>query len=226
MPRERTNQYWLIRIADLMINEGLKGQPSAIAATLEWEDEQLDEGNPLKGTYPLLPTVKKYMTRVNNPDSPEGIDAHNLASFEWPKHIGNGEDQVPREHERYALDAVAYYIKNFDVRPMLSLIKWVAWVAANTQGANPQSQAVIAEKFWYAERVSKMPNRERPSTDYEYIQIAMRWWESTAVKDWQDYVVDKGLETLWIPLSDRLFINYMPSFKQTLTKYEGGASEQ
>ena len=156
MPRERTNQYWLIRIADLMINEGLRNKPSEIAARLESEDEQVED-NALKGTYPLLPTIKKYMRRVNNPDSPDGIDAHDLASFEWPKHIGNGENQVPREHERYALDAVGYYVKYFDVRPMLSLVKCVAWVAANSRGANPQSQAVVGEQFWYAERVSKMP---------------------------------------------------------------------
>ena len=107
---------------------------------------------------------------------------------------------------------------------MLSLIKWVAWVAANSEGANPQSQAVLAEKFRYAERVSKMPNRERPSTDYEFLQIVMRYWEEP--EQFEAYAVDKNLVPMRIPLSARLFLKYMPEFNQTLMKYEGGASKQ
>ena len=179
MPRPRTSPYWIVRIVDLMLNEGLGSTPRMIASIIGGEDASLEYDNPLKGTSPLEPTIKKYLSAVTRGD----LDVNDLHKFEWPQDIGPGDDQIPLEYERYALDGLGYYLDEHDIRPMRSLIKWFTRVAACSKGCPIGTQAVWAEQLWYADLINKVDGRERPSTEYIERQLASKSWKTSEVDE-------------------------------------------
>ena len=179
MPRPRTSPYWIVRIVDLMLNEGLGSTPRMIASIIQDEDASLEYDNPLKGTSPLEPTIKKYLSAVTRGD----LDVNDLHKFEWPQDIGPGDDQIPLEYERHALDGLGYYLDEHDIRPMRSLIKWFTRVAACSEGCPIDTQAVWAEQLWYADLINKVDGRERPSTEYIERQLASKSWKTSEVDE-------------------------------------------
>lgn len=179
MPRPRTSPYWIVRIVDLMLNEGLGSTPRMIASIIQDEDASLEYDNPLKGTSPLEPTIKKYLSAVTRGD----LDVNDLHKFEWPQDIGPGDDQIPLEYERHALDGLGYYLDEHDIRPMRSLIKWFTRVAACSEGCPIGTQAVWAEQLWYADLINKVDGRERPSTEYIERQLASKSWKTSEVDE-------------------------------------------
>ena len=179
MPRPRTSPYWIVRIVDLMLNEGLGSTPRMIASIIGDEDASLEYDNPLKGTSPLEPTIKKYLSAVTRGD----LDVNDLHKFEWPQDIGPGDDQIPLEYERHALDGLGYYLDEHDIRPMRSLIKWFTRVAACSEGCPIGTQAVWAEQLWYADLINKVDGRERPSTEYIERQLASKSWKTSEVDE-------------------------------------------
>ena len=179
MPRPRTSPYWIVRIVDLMLNEGLGSTPRMIASIIQDEDASLEYDNPLKGTSPLEPTIKKYLSAVTRGD----LDVNDLHKFEWPQDIGPGDDQIPLEYERHALDGLGYYLDEHDIRPMRSLIKWFTRVAACSEGCPIGTQAVWAEQLWYADLINKVDGRERPSTEYIERQLASKSWKTNLLRN-------------------------------------------
>jgi len=177
MARPRLPSYWQHRIAELMLNEGLRNSPSKILKRLkvEFEEEPSEE---IK-YVPTLRTLEKYMGLIR-----QGKMAliGQRVWFQWPRDVGQGEDQVPWASARDALDCLGFYLLKHKKRPMIGLVKRFAAVALVTSGTRgvvrmkTRQRILIAEQLWYADLVEDLPGRERPSTTYEEFRLATKSW--------------------------------------------------
>lgn len=213
MPRPPVGLFYEYEISHLMINKGLGNHPKKIfeffIQKAESDFRYID--------YPASRTIGKYMERIR-----QGSVAliKERKEFEYPLHMGSGDDKVPWELTRYALDCLNFYTVNHGFRPCIGLTKRFASVTAASQEPTPMSEqqrAVYAEVFWYADLIGATASRKRPSTIREELNLATRAWTSSNPQFVSNLAAQFGKTEAWVmPRGDQGFLKYMPEFAKTL----------
>ena len=207
MPRQPLELYWQHKIADLMANAEMANKPAAIANALS-EQNIIDRNGTNAG--PQKRTIIKYMRKIRNGELALYEQRH---YFLWPENLGPGKNQVPETHSLFALECIGYYKKEFNVTPMIGLVKRFALVSSSVRQDEKkydlEKRAIVAEQLWYADLVGSIPNRERPDTTGISLELA-----GSVVND--KSTTFSATQAFAIPIKDWKFFEYMPCFDSFL----------
>ena len=189
-------------IADIMHKHGLAHNPSAVLGILEEELPFED--------VPALRTIGKYTHLIRQGKLTKFQDRR---PFEYPTHMGNGDDEIPWELARYALDGLGLYLKRFKERPSIGLVRHFAQVKIATQDTMDDWQiAIHAEQLWFASLIEDIPTRERPLTTHLEINLALKGWQNPKLLE--EISKSLGASRLNMHASDFGFLRFMPFFQE------------
>tara|TARA_Y100000590_G_scaffold82669_1_gene92134 strand:+ start:1031 stop:1819 length:789 start_codon:yes stop_codon:yes gene_type:complete len=221
LPRKGLDRIFLEEIQDLMLNHGMAHNPKDIYYAL-----QKKYGKPGQShrfcKYPGESTIRKYMK-----DFRGGRFAlyDQRKEFEYPTDMGSGENKVPWELARQALDCLGFYVEHYGKRPSIGLVKRyaqtaIAYPIIGFEEPTPETPlvitasyqiAIIAEKLWYTDLIKATPDREPPSTTYEEIYLAVR----KEPKEIDKIVKKLGGAKRWgVPWKDFGFFVFMPIYQK------------
>ena len=192
----------------LMLEEGMAHEPQNI---VNYFVKQLDEGNQKYRGHPALRTIKRSMADIHRG---KVTQYEKRKEFHYPSGIGDGRNQIPRRYAEYAGDCLKLYRKFHDVYPSIGLTQRFVDVAIFTQepeGFGDIQRALFAEKFWYADLIEAIPDRERPDTTYEDLYIEKHAWVQREPAE-----VYLGAKSLVIPRKDFRFLLWLPFFDSDL----------
>jgi hypothetical protein len=224
MARRALNPFYQHKIQDLMLNKGMDKRPMQILKYFQGKQGSQDPNIRKDYADPIsMRVIEKYMAKAHRG---ELSLTEQRREFVYPVHMGSGEDQVPWELARYALDCVHFYTTNHNIRPSIGLTRRYAQTGSVTQEPIPMSdeqRAVQAEQLWYADLVGSTPSRERPSTEYVELYLASRAWASS---DSSHLAIQRGVTQLVMPEADFGFLRYMPVFGKTYKAWQRTEEQQ
>jgi hypothetical protein len=194
MPRHHTvDHFFIMEIERLMFDEGMTQKPTEIH---DYFVNELKAGNQKYSGHPIRLTISRHMGRIRRVmdyatrgvvyDVDKSLAAKYLErftqykkreEFHYPGGIGDKDNQIPRKYADYARDCLKLYRKVLGVYPSVGLTQRFVDVAIDTQepkGFSDTQRAILAERFWYADLMESIPDRDRPSTRYEELYIEKR----------------------------------------------------
>ena len=171
MPRPKIDAVYIEKIADLMLNVGIETAPAVTDALARWA---VSRGY---SDYPVERTVRRYMKEI---DSGGLLIQRKREQFRWPESIECPESEISWDQSRQALDCVAFYLGEFNVRPNIGLVEWFVRVSLADSEQAIQQRALMAETFWCAEILGRTKGFNRPSTEVEELKLAFRTWRREA----------------------------------------------
>ncbi len=216
MSRQRLDFSYEFEISLLMINKGWENSPQKIHEYFVHKSK-VDPGGYVN--YPAPRTIAKYMRLIRLGDV---ALKEQRRDFEYPLHMGSGQDQVPWELARFALDCLGFYAMKHGIRPSVGLARRFALVSVASQGPSPLSdeqRAMIAERLWLADLIGDTESGNRPSTSYEEFRLAIKGWTLPGNDLLPDLAEKMGAKQWQMPSAYFRFIRHMPEHKTTLEQY-------
>jgi len=224
--RKSTDPIYQLMIYELITEYGLEKKPSQVAQMVEfWAKQQQ------RYDYPALPTVKRIIKALN--DHPPEIERILIKPFSYPDDM----DFLGWEHNRTALDCLAFYLSECETRPPVGLVRWFIrmWAAREshtveilTATAEIHQVALYAEALWFRDLVAGFgKSRTANSTGVE-LRLAFKTWDSnprypSAIDTWSKEV---GQPLVEIPLADFSLLHALPLFSKHLPQTDQMASQE
>ena len=206
MPRPQIHETYIVKIADLMQNSGIKRAPVMTEVIETWAQENGWDD------YPAERTVQRWMKKISC--GYIGVFSK-LRKFNWPDSMGEEQDKIPWELSRISLDCLKFYLSENLGRPSVGVVLWYTRVSqADPELLNDQI-ALMAEKFWAAELLQQIEGHTKPSTQQEEMALTFQTWKKGAPT--LDEVLEDGdVKKFWIPKKSFRYVVHMPLFFREL----------